>query len=111
MNIFPYVLFASGCDFHSSETISKRIEMMNMGFPNHYIEITPDSTQDSVDKAIVDLIPKISVEKVFGKGIVSVFVKAHKWNEMEHGSSLWKKDEIIKICISIVDQIFDTIVI
>mgnify|MGYP001592015828 CR=1 FL=1 len=34
--IFPCVIFASGCDFHSTETIAKRIEMLNMGIPNHY---------------------------------------------------------------------------
>ena len=31
-NTFPYVIFASGCDFHNTETIASRLEMMNMAF-------------------------------------------------------------------------------
>lgn len=108
MSIFPYVVFASGCDFHASETISKRIEMMNMGIPNHYIEISPNDTE-SVDSRIEDMLQGVTIRKVCGKGIASVFVKAHKWNEMKHGSSLWKKEEILKICKYIVDKIYDTL--
>jgi hypothetical protein len=52
-DIFPYVLFASGCDFHSSETISKRIDMMNMGFPNHTIEIAPSTTDEMIHSVVL----------------------------------------------------------
>lgn len=107
--IFPYVIFASGCDFHSSETISKRIEMMNMGVPNHYIEITSSTTKEMIDSKIDTIIPSISIKKVCNKSIASVFVKAHKYNEMKHGSSLWKKDEVVKICKKIVDKVFESI--
>ena len=31
---FPSVVFASGCDFHHSETIAKRLEAGNYGVPN-----------------------------------------------------------------------------
>jgi len=107
LEIFPYVLFASGCDFHSSETIAKRIEMMNMGFPNHYIDVSP-KTIDSIDPIIDTIIPSISIKKVCGKGIASVFVKAHKWDEMKHGSSLWKMNERIKILKQVIDRVYES---
>jgi hypothetical protein len=110
-DIFPYVLFASGCDFHNSETIAKRIEMMNMGFPNHYIDITPTTTQEEVDTKIQNLLEYVCVKKKNGKCIASVFVKAHKYNIMKHRSSLWKKDEIVIICKKIIDKVFENIVI
>jgi hypothetical protein len=105
MNIFPYVIFASGCDFHSSETIAKRIEMMNMGFPNHYIEITPTETKPDLSS----IIENININKIVNKSIASVFIKSHKWDEMKHGSSLWKKDEIVIIIKTIIDKIFISI--
>jgi hypothetical protein len=105
---FPYVLFASGCDFHSSETIAKRIEMMNMGVPNHYIDITPTATPEDIAIKMDAIIGAINVKKLCGKGIASVFVKAHKWNEMKHGSSRWKKDEIVRICKQVIDKVFET---
>ena len=104
LDIFPYVLFASGCDFHSSETISKRIEMMNMGFPNHYMEVSPN-TEPSIDA----ILPRITIKKSLGKGIASVFVKAHKWDEMKHGSSSWKKEEIITLCTHVIDKVFESL--
>lgn len=104
--IFPYILFASGCDFHSSETIAKRIEMMNMGIPNHYIDISPTTTDDII-MSNIDTIP-INIKKICDKSIASVFVKAHKWNEMPHGSSRWKKDEIVKICKKVMNLVFES---
>ena len=109
MNIFPYVLFASGCDFHHTETISKRIEMMNMGFPNHYIEINPNKTNETISTNIDEIISSINIKKCCGKSILSVFVKAHKWNEMKHGSSMWEKNEIVKICCKVIDIVVDEI--
>lgn len=109
-NIFPYVMFVSGCDFHSSETIAKRIEMMNMGFPNHYIDITPTTSSEEIRTKINTIIPCINIEKKCGKSIASVFVKAHKWDEMKHGSSYWKKEEIVTICKNVIDQVFNSLV-
>jgi hypothetical protein len=102
-NIFPYVLFASGCDFHSTETIAKRIEMMNMGYPNHSIEISPDTVQ-----TMTSLLPNIQVKKIGGKCIASVFVKSHKWNEMKHGASLWKKEEQVLLLKHVIDKVLET---
>jgi hypothetical protein len=105
-DIFPYVLFASGCDFHPSETIAKRIEMMNMGYPNHSIVIDPSSTERM--NACIALLPAIQVKKCGGKGIASVFVKSHKWNELPHGASLWKRDEQVLLLKGVIDKVLET---
>jgi len=110
MDIFPYVLFASGCDFHHTESISQRIVMMNMGVPNHYIEINPEKTPEMIDSNIDDIIRSITINKLCGKSITSVFVKAHKWNEMKHGCSMWKKNEIVKICCKVIDLVIEELV-
>ncbi len=109
LEIFPYVMFASGCDFHSTETIAKRIEMMNLGVPNHYIEMTPATTQEQVNAKIATISPLINIKKVCGKAIASVFVKAHKWDEMKHGSSVWRKDERITLLKTVLDRVFETL--
>lgn len=105
-SIFPYIVFASGCDFHHSETIAKRIEMMNYGIPNHYIEIAANTSQNDVNDKINALLQHININKLSGKSVASVFVKAHKYDEMKHGSSLWKKDEIVAITKKVVDKVF-----
>jgi len=97
-SFFPYVIFASGCDFHHTETISKRLEMMNMGMPNHYFEIK-EINQD------ISLNTEINIKKINNFGIASIFVKAHKWDELPHGSSRWKYDEISQILIKMVDLV------
>jgi hypothetical protein len=107
-NIFPYVLFVSGCDFHSSETIAKRIDMMNMGFPNHTIEISPSTTDEMIHTSLLSLLPSIQIKKICGKCIASVFVKCHKWNELKHGTSLWKKDEQVLLLKQIIDKLLET---
>jgi hypothetical protein len=107
--IFPYVLFASGCDFHESETISKRIEMMNMGITNHYIDINKSSTDENINVLIEDIKKSIKIKKICGYGIASVFIKAHKWNEMVHGASMWKKEEIVNICKKVIDNVYENI--
>jgi hypothetical protein len=109
VDIFPYVLFASGCDFHSSETIAKRIEMMNMGVPNHYVNVSMDDTDDTISNKVDRIIENIDIRKKGGRSIASVFVKAHKWDEMDHGASLWKKDEIVKVGTRIIDLVVDVV--
>lgn len=97
---FPYVMFVQGCDLHHTETISSRLVMMNMGTPNHYIEITPTV---NVDSAIDAILPAINIKKMYGRGIATICIKAHKWNEMKHGSSNWSKSERIKILKKVID--------
>jgi len=96
---FSYVLFAAGCDFHHSHTISKRIEMMNYGIPNHYIEVTED------DYDISSVIESINVSKKLNLDTFSCFIKAHKWDKMQHNSSLWKMKERIDICKRVLDLV------
>jgi hypothetical protein len=111
LDIFPYVLFASGCNFHSTETISKRIEMMNFGFPNNYIDITTETTNEQVNTNIRSIIESIDVKKRWGKCVVSVFIKAHKWDEMGHSSSRWTKDEQIHILKKGIDSVYENLAI
>ena len=109
MSTFPYVIFASGCDFHHTETISKRLEMMNMGVPNHYMEVTPSTTPEALEDCIDQICGNINVRKMSGIGIASIFVKAHQWNKMDHGSSRWRKKEIVAFSCEVIDQTMDLI--
>lgn len=111
LDIFPYVLFASGCDFHSTETISKRIEMMNFGYPNNYINITTETTKEQINTNIRSIIESLDVKKKRGKCVVSVCVKAHKWDEMGHGSSRWEKDEQLHILKKVIDSVYENLAI
>lgn len=112
LTYFPYLLFASGCDFHSSETISKRIEMMNMGTPNHYIELSPNTINEEVDLAVDKIVHTIDIRKKWGNKycIATALVKAHKWDEMPHRASLWKKEEYVRICNKAIDKAIDEII-
>lgn len=109
MTVFPYVIFASGCDFHHSETISKRLEMMNFGKPNHYFEVRPDKSQEEADAELQREMENIEIEKVLGHGLASVFIKSHKWDAMSHGSSRWKTKEITNICKVIISKALKSI--
>jgi hypothetical protein len=103
---FPYLLFASGCDFHPSETISHRIVVGNYGYPNHEITLTKDKTQDELSNELDTINRNIDVKKKLGnKCIVQTFVKSHRWNEMNHNSSSWTKNEIINICCKTIDLV------
>ena len=106
--VFPYVLFASGCDLHSSETISKRLEMMNYGVKNHYIEMS--TIEQLVEARVAQMLDRINIAKRFGgKCVASMFVKAHKWDEMEHGASAWSMAEIEAVCMRVVDAAIDAL--
>jgi hypothetical protein len=108
--VFPYAIFANGCDFHHTETIAKRIEMMNMGVPNHYIEVTPANAVANavaapltIEQKVAQIVEAININKLCGKSIASVFVKAHKWDEMANGASRWQQTEIETFCYKIID--------
>lgn len=104
MSVFPYIIFASGCDFHHTETISKRFEMGNYGKSNHYINISKESTKEDINTQLEDIIQNISIDNLKGnKCCSSIFVKAHKYDEMSNGSSLWRLEERIKIIKRVVD--------
>lgn len=109
---FPSVVFASGCDFHSSETIAKRLEAGNYGTPNHYIEIRryDDDDDEAVDNSMTldTLLKNISIRKQ-SRGIYAPFtsvatvcIKAHKWDELPHNTSLWRPNEYLEVSRQIV---------
>ena len=108
--VFPYVLFASGCDLHSSETISKRLEMMNYGVKNNYVEISPSTSIDTKSTMVAEMVSRINIAKRFGgRCVASMFVKAHKWDEMEHGASVWTPAEIEAVCMRVIDMAIDAL--
>ena len=56
---------------------------------------------------IETIVNDIDIRKKYGiYDVASVFLKAHKWDEMPHGSSRWTKDEIAIICKKVIDQVF-----
>jgi hypothetical protein len=106
---YPYTIFASGCDFHSCETIAKRLEMGNMGFPNHNVELAPETTSIEIDQQIGKIADSIRIQKCLGHGVASVFVKTHKWDKMAHGSSAWTVDEMVILSKKVIDLAIDEI--
>tara|TARA_R110002074_G_scaffold192373_7_gene358171 strand:- start:647 stop:1363 length:717 start_codon:yes stop_codon:yes gene_type:complete len=102
---FPYVIFASGCDFHPSETIASRFQMMNYGVPNKTIIITPEKTLENIEKEILTHIDIMDISKKKNKSIAMIFIKTHKWDQMAHGTSLWKSDEIFIVLKTILDKV------
>jgi hypothetical protein len=103
-NLFPYAIFASGCDFHHTESIPSRLTMMNYGFPSHYIEIKPE-VKINMDRILQEI--DVTKKMIHGKEIstASIFVKAHKYDEMEYGSSDWTVDEYFSILKTILNQV------
>ena len=83
---------------------------MNMGVSNNYIDIAPTTTEKQIEENITNIISKINVKKMCGIGIAYVFVKAHRWDEMVHGSSSWKKCERVKILKAVLDKVFETFI-
>lgn len=100
---FPYVIFAAGCDFHPSETIGQRLEMMNYGLPNYIFEVkTADA---NIMPQLQEVLDTHNCKKKFGgKCAASIFVKTHKWNSAPHGCSNWGNEERYAVCKWVVDQ-------
>lgn len=106
-NVFPYVLFGSGCDFHPSETIAKRLEIGNYGAKNLEIIMQPSLSEDDKSERLRQLVAKINIQKRYGgKSIATICIKSHKWDEMGHNSSAWTAAEITMVCIRTVDLAF-----
>lgn len=103
LSYFPYVIFASGCDFHKTETIPRRLEQMNGLMPNHYIDV--GLTTSSVEEQLETTLNNINIMKRFGNSeYATICVKAHKWDELPHGASNWTKEERINICKKVIQQ-------
>ena len=85
--IYPYILFGAGCDFHESETIAGRLKQGNFGKDN-IREVTTD----------------FSIYKERGYPTINIFLKSHKWDKGEYGCSDWTVEERTKICIEAMKQ-------
>jgi len=77
--VFPYAVFAHGCNFHPKLRVHKRLEQGNRGFPNHMVIVTPD---DDGKAAFERLLETITPESVRPQGpkklnIASIFIKTH----------------------------------
>jgi len=105
---FPSIVFASGCDFHNSETIASRLCAGNYGTPNHYVELTKDKPYMTLDERQA-MIADIRIQKVaIGPyvpfaAIPSVCIKAHKWNDLPHNASLWRPDEYLALSKRVIE--------
>lgn len=85
--IYPYILFGAGCDFHETETIAGRLRQGNFGREN-----------------IRDPKADFSIYKDRGLPTINIFLKSHKWNEELYGSSNWNLQERINICENAMKQ-------
>jgi len=77
--VFPYVVFAHGCNFHPKLKVHKRLEEGNWGFPNHMVIVTPDDTGACEFESLLNT---ITPETVRPRGInklnvASIFIKTH----------------------------------
>ena len=78
--VFPYVVFAHGCNFHPKLNVHKRLEQGNHGFPNQMVIVTPD---DDGTVAFDSLLETITPETVRLRGkynnmeVASIFIKTH----------------------------------
>jgi hypothetical protein len=100
---FPYVIFASGCDFHKSESIAQRLEMMNYGMSNFVFDVTESST--NIMHSLTQKLRTINCKKKWNdKCVASVFIKTHKWNKAVHGTSNWNDEERYSVCKWVIDQ-------
>lgn len=107
---FPYAIFASGCDFHPDETIAKRLEMMNYGFPNHTIVVTGETSAAALDASVSRLLGAVNPRKrAGGCAVASVFVKAHRYDESPHGTSAWSTEHITQLASAVLRHAFDVL--
>jgi type II restriction enzyme len=81
-NILPFVTFLQGCDFHPTETIGERVVMVFKGLKRNTINLFKDS---------------------FGRA-GTYYMRGHKWDEGEYGSSDFTKSEITKVFKKVAEQ-------
>ena len=102
---FPYVIFIAGCDFHPSETCYKKIECMTYCFENPMVLVDPQDPDGDIQKILDWITPERVRRKGPGGAVPLCFIKTHTYvgeKAMPHGSSQWKKNEIIDICAKII---------
>ena len=91
--ICPYLVFVAGCDFHNTETIIDRIgPISNFGRDPIVWEMEGDTAFDPND-----MLSKINLKKDNMREFATFCVKTHKYDQFPYGSSLWQRDERLKI--------------
>ena len=100
--VFPYVVFAHGCNFHPKLTVYKRLEGMNHGYPCDTLICEPGKNLDSEFESMVDRITPESVRPRGPKGleVATILIKTHAARgdqAMDHGASDWTVAEYQRI--------------
>lgn len=80
--VFPYVVFAHGCNFHPKKKVSKRLEQGNWNYPNQMVIVTPDDDGTAAFVRLLETITPETVRPRIGKDgdklyVASVFIKTH----------------------------------
>ena len=100
--LFPYVVFAHGCNFHPKLTVYKRLEQLNNGFPPEMIVVEPDQ---NYDPEFEQVLARITPESVALRGplkleVANIIIKTHAARgdkAMGHGASDFTVDEYERI--------------
>src|SRR6056300_1379870 len=91
--ISPYLVFAAGCDFHSSESIIHRIgPLSNFGREPRVWGKKDGNTFD-----VSEMLKKINIKKDVGREFATFCVKTHKYNEFPYESSMWTGCERMEV--------------
>ena len=80
--VFPYVVFAHGCNFHPKLNVHKRLVHGNWNYPNQMVIVTPDDDGTVQFERLLETITPETVRPRLGKDgdkryVVSVFIKTH----------------------------------
>lgn len=98
--VSPYLVFVSGCDFHSTETIIDRIgPMSNFGKKPLVWEKTSENIFN-----VDEMKEKINIKKNMNREFATFCVKTHKYNEFPNGSTMWLREERLTIMKHIAEQ-------
>jgi len=81
-NILPFVTFLQGCDFHESETIGSRVVMVFKGLKKNTINLYKDTFNRAG----------------------TYYMRGHKWNEGEYGSSDWTRSEMVNVFKKVAEE-------
>ncbi|MBP03996.1 MAG: hypothetical protein CMA72_04325 [Euryarchaeota archaeon] len=92
--VSPYLVFAAGCDFHSSESIIHRVgPLSNFGKETLVWEMNGSNMFD-----VSEMASKIDINKGACGAVAAQFcVKTHKYDQMPHGSSMWSGCERLEV--------------
>jgi hypothetical protein len=93
--VSPYLVFVAGCDFHNSESIIHRIGPIS-NFGRETITWEMEIGGPPLDPT--DMVKHINLIKDVKEPCHATFcVKAHKYDEFPHKSSMWTREERLYI--------------